>query len=145
MQTYLQIKCAISKFEHLYWNKLLFLTLRQCANICLLRSIYHILKILFTTKEQMVDIECNTRGQSQSKLWFHEQRGRLTASCTFWYSNEMKRKCFSSHHVLAKSFCQQVICYKAPRNRSSGATVMSRLPLKNIWSKKNFDDLIVTA
>jgi hypothetical protein len=28
---------------------------------------------------------------------------------------------------------------------SSGATVMSRLPLKNIWSKKNFDDLIMTA
>ena len=49
---------------------------------------------LFTTKEQMVDIECNTRGQSQWKLWFHERRGRLTASCTFWYSNEMKRKCF---------------------------------------------------
>jgi uncharacterized Zn finger protein len=28
--------------------------------------------IIFTPKEQMVDIECNTRGQSQSKLWFHE-------------------------------------------------------------------------
>ena len=96
MQTYLKIKCAISKFEHLYCNKLLFLTLRQCANICLLRSIHQLYtqNTLFTTKEQMVDIECNTRGQSQSKLWFHERRGRLTASCTFWYSNEMKRKCF---------------------------------------------------
>jgi hypothetical protein len=28
----------------------------------------------------MVDIECNIKGQSQSKLWFHERRGRLTAS-----------------------------------------------------------------
>jgi hypothetical protein len=28
---------------------------------------------------------------------------------------------------------------------SSGARVMSRLPLKNIWSKNNFDELIMTA
>jgi hypothetical protein len=39
----------------------------------------------------MVDIECNTRGQSQSKLWFHEWRDRLTAS-HFCYSNQ--RECF---------------------------------------------------
>ena len=31
-------------------------------------------------KERMADIDCNTRGQSQSKLWFHERQGRLTAS-----------------------------------------------------------------
>ena len=42
---------------------------------------------LLTTKEQMTNIECNTRGQSQSKLWFHERRDRLTAS---HYSTVMK-------------------------------------------------------
>ena len=97
MQTYLQIKCAISKFEHLYCNKLPLLTFRQCANICLLRSIHHILKILFLqprNKWLTLNAIQESRGQSQSKLWFHERRGRLTASCTFWYSNEMKRKCF---------------------------------------------------
>ena len=31
---------------------------------------------LFTIKEQMVDMECNTRGKSQSKLWFHEYFGK---------------------------------------------------------------------
>ena len=47
---------------------------------------------LFTTKEQMAGIECNTRGQSQSKLWFHERQGRLTAS---HFGTVMKRrKCF---------------------------------------------------
>ena len=32
---------------------------------------------ILTTKEQIINIESNTRGQSQSKLWFHERRGRL--------------------------------------------------------------------
>ena len=42
---------------------------------------------LFTTKEQMV--ECNTRGQSQSKHCFHERQGRLTAS---QFGTVMKRR-----------------------------------------------------
>ena len=36
--------------------------------------------ILFTTKEQVVDIERNTRGQSQSKLWLNGRQSSLTAS-----------------------------------------------------------------
>ena len=35
---------------------------------------------LFKTKEQILDIECNTRGQSDNSLWFEERQLRLTAS-----------------------------------------------------------------
>ena len=35
---------------------------------------------LFKTKEKILDIECNTRGQSDNNLWFEERQLRLTAS-----------------------------------------------------------------
>ena len=35
---------------------------------------------LLKTKEQIISIECNTRGQSDNNLWFEERRLRLTAS-----------------------------------------------------------------
>ena len=39
-----------------------------------------ILKTLFKSKEEIQNIECNTRGQSDDKLWYEERRMRLTAS-----------------------------------------------------------------
>ena len=39
-----------------------------------------ILKTLFKSKEEIQNIECNTRGQSDDKLWYEEHRMRLTAS-----------------------------------------------------------------
>ena len=44
---YLQIKCTIMRFENLYLNKLLFLTLPKCANIYHLQNMQHTLKTLF--------------------------------------------------------------------------------------------------
>ena len=35
---------------------------------------------LLKTKDQIINIECNTRGQSDNNLWFEERRLRLTAS-----------------------------------------------------------------
>ena len=39
-----------------------------------------ILKTLFKSKEEIPNIECNTRGQSDDKLWYEERRMRLTVS-----------------------------------------------------------------
>ena len=44
---------------------------------------------LYTTKQQMVELEHNTRGQSDCALWFEERRSRLTASN---FGSVIKRK-----------------------------------------------------
>ena len=92
----------------------------------------HTKNTLFTTKEQMADIECNTRGQSQSKLWFHERQGRLTGS---HFGTVMKRR----ENVFPTSLLSKIVLpamLQSPQKHVSGATVTSRLPFKNIWNKR---------
>ena len=39
-----------------------------------------VIDTLYKSKEQIQNIECNTRGQSDYELWYQERRIRLTAS-----------------------------------------------------------------
>ena len=48
-----------------------------------------VLETLFKSKEQIQNIECNTRGQSDDQLWYEERRIRLTASN---FGSVMKRR-----------------------------------------------------
>ena len=88
---------------------------------------------LFTTKEQMADIECNTRGQSQSKLWFHERQGRPTAS---HFGTAIKRR----ENVLPTTLLSKIVlpannvtkhpeaCQLGNRNEQTA--------IQNIWNKR---------
>ena len=85
-------------------------------------------------KSKWLIFNCNTRGQSQSKLWFHEQQGRLTAS---HFGTAIKRR----ETVFPTSLLSKIVLparnvAKHPEH-VSGATVTSRLPFK-IFGTKEF-------
>ena len=72
---------------------------------------------LYNTKQQMVDIERNTRGQSDCTLWFEQRRSRLTASN---FGSVMS--------IFPKSHLQKVL---------SPATNQSKMPESCLWGKTN--------
>ena len=76
---------------------------------------------LYTTNEQMVELECNTRGQSDCTLWFEERRSCLTASN---FGSVIKRK----KNIFPKSHLQKVL---------SPATSQSKTPESCLWGKTN--------
>jgi hypothetical protein len=76
---------------------------------------------LVKTKEQMLDIECNTRGQSDSKLWFQERQARLTASN---FGSVMKRR----ENIFPKSLLTKML---------TPATNGSKPPEPCLWGKTN--------
>ena len=57
---------------------------------------------LIKTKEELLDIECNTRGQSTNNLWFQERQLRLTAS-NFGIVLKRRENVFPKS-ILAKQF-----------------------------------------
>ena len=97
---------------------------------------------LFTTKEQMADIECNTRGQSQSKLWFHERQGRLTAS---HFGTVMKRR----ENVFPTSLRSKIVLPASnvakPPEACQWGNSNEQTAIQKYLEQKNFDDLIMTA
>ena len=76
---------------------------------------------LYTTKEQMVELERNTRGQSDCTLWVEERRSRLTASN---FGSVIKQK----KNIFPKSHLQKVL---------SPATSQSKTPESCLWGKTN--------
>jgi hypothetical protein len=76
---------------------------------------------LYSTKEQMADLECNTRGQSDCKLWFEKRRTRLTASN---FGSVLKRR----KSNFPKSILQKIL---------SPATNVSKPPESCLWGKSN--------
>ena len=52
----------------------------MCKHIPCPQHVPFVQEKLLKTKEQIISIECNTRGQSDSNLWFEERRLCLTAS-----------------------------------------------------------------
>ena len=68
---------------------------------------------LFKTKEQLHDIECNTRGQSDSELWFQERRLRLTAS-NFGLVLKRRENTFPKS-ILSKQFSSAGSKTKSPQ------------------------------
>ena len=88
---------------------------------------------LFITKEQMADIECNTRGQSQSKLWFHERQGRLTAS---HFGTAIKQR----ENVFPTSLLRKIVLpasnvAKHPEACQWGNS-NEQTAIQNIWKKR---------
>ena len=79
---------------------------------------------LYTTKEQMVKLGRNTRGQSDCTLWVEERRSRLTASN---FGSVIKRK----KNIFLKSHLQKVLSSQqvSPRhqNHVCGVKLMSKL------------------
>ena len=76
---------------------------------------------LYTTREQMVELERNTRGQSDCTLWVEERRSRLTASN---FGSVIKRK----KNIFLKSHLQKML---------SPATSQSKTPESCLWGKTN--------
>ena len=76
---------------------------------------------LYTTREQMVELERTTRGQSDCTLWVEERRSRLTASN---FGSVIKRK----KNIFLKSHLQKML---------SPATSQSKTPESCLWGKTN--------
>ena len=74
---------------------------------------------LYASKQQLHDIEMNTRGQSESSLWFKERRLRLTASNFGLVMN--RRESIHPKSILSKQF------------KVSSATS----PAPCVWGKNN--------
>ena len=53
---------------------------KVCKHILCPQHVPFVQEMLLKTEEQIISIECNTRGQSDNNLWFEERRLRLTAS-----------------------------------------------------------------
>ena len=85
-----------------------------CKNLPCTQHTPFVQEKLFKTKEQLHDIECNTRGQSDNDLWFEERRLRLTASN---YGLVMKRreKIFPKS-ILSKQFSTVGCKTKTPQS-----------------------------
>ena len=90
----------------------------------------------------MAEIECNTRGQSQSKLWFHERQGRLTAS---HFGTVMKRR----ENVFSTSLLSKIVLPACNAAKPPGTCLWGnsneQTAIQKYLQQKNFDDLIMTA
>ena len=86
---------------------------------------------LCKTKEQILDIECNTQGQSDNSLWFEERQLRMTASN---FSLVLKhRESIFSKSILAKHFTAAA-SKKAntPKPSLWGQSTMNKMPSQSI-------------